>query len=123
MILCAMDFMKVRIKQKLNEEKFMLSILCTIICDICLLSFHTFIGTGFISHHLALTNTFEAALRAVDPSVTLPYWDFTIEGEAVKYVLINLQLSSLKFSFSDCYILVSKLYSRYSNDYLRLKIL
>ena len=49
-----------------------------VMCD----GFHE--GTGFISHHLALTNTFEQSLRAVDPSVTLPYWDFTIEGEAIK---------------------------------------
>ena len=49
-----------------------------VMCD----GFHE--GTGFISHHLALTNTFEESMRAVDPTVTLPYWDFTIEGEAVK---------------------------------------
>ena len=46
-------------------------------CD----SFHE--GTGFFSHHFAITQSFEAALRAVDPSVTLPYWDFTIEGQAI----------------------------------------
>lgn len=49
-----------------------------VMCD----GFHE--GTGFISHHLALTNTFEQSMRAVNPAVTLPYWDFTIEGEAVK---------------------------------------
>lgn len=41
-------------------------------------------GSGFLTHHLALTNSFDAALRAVDPSVTLPYWDFTIEGQQIK---------------------------------------
>ena len=50
-----------------------------IMCD----GFHE--GSGFITHHLALTNTFEAALRSVNPAVTLPYWDFTIEGEAIRY--------------------------------------
>ena len=44
-------------------------------CD----SYHE--GSGFLFHHLALTNAFEASLRSVDPSVTLPYWDFTIEGK------------------------------------------
>ena len=44
-----------------------------VMCD----GFHE--GTGFISHHLALTNTFEQSMRAVNPAVTLPYWDFTIE--------------------------------------------
>ena len=48
-----------------------------VMCD----GFHE--GSGFLTHHLALTNTFEAALRSVDPSVTLPYWDFTIEGQAI----------------------------------------
>jgi hypothetical protein len=40
-------------------------------------------GTGFLTHHLALGLSFEASVRAVDPSVTIPYWDFTIEGEYV----------------------------------------
>ena len=40
-------------------------------------------GSGFLTHHLALTNGVEAAMRAVDPAVTMPYWDFTIEGEAI----------------------------------------
>ena len=48
-----------------------------IMCD----QFHE--GTGFLTHHLALTNSFEASLRAVHPSVTLPYWDFTIEGQKI----------------------------------------
>jgi hypothetical protein len=40
-------------------------------------------GSGFLTHHLAITQSFEAALRSVDPSVTLPYWDFTIEGQQI----------------------------------------
>ncbi len=48
-----------------------------IMCD----AFHD--GSGFLTHHLALTNGVEAAMRAVDPSVTMHYWDFTIEGEAI----------------------------------------
>jgi hypothetical protein len=40
-------------------------------------------GSGFISHHLALGNSFEASIRSIDPKVTVPYWDFSIEGEAV----------------------------------------
>ena len=39
--------------------------------------------TGFLTHHPALTNSVEAAIRSVDPSVTLLYWDFTIEGQAI----------------------------------------
>jgi hypothetical protein len=33
---------------------------------------------------LALTLSFDTSLRAVDPSVILPYWDFTIEGQQIK---------------------------------------
>ena len=48
-----------------------------VMCD----SFHE--GSGFLTHHLAIQNSFEAALRTIDPSVTLPYWDFTIEGQQI----------------------------------------
>lgn len=40
-------------------------------------------GTGFLTHHLAMGVSFEASLRAVNPAVTMPYWDFTIEGEQI----------------------------------------
>ena len=43
-------------------------------------------GTGFMAHHLALTIAFEASVRSVNPAVTIPYWDFTIEGEEIKSV-------------------------------------
>jgi hypothetical protein len=48
-----------------------------IMCDM----FHD--GSGFLTHHLALTNSFENSIRLVDPSVTVPYWDFTREGETI----------------------------------------
>ena len=41
-------------------------------------------GTGFLTHHLAQSLAFEAALRSVNPKVTTPYWDFSIDGEAIK---------------------------------------
>lgn len=40
-------------------------------------------GSGFFTHHFAMTQTFEASLRSIDPSVTVPYWDFTIEGQQI----------------------------------------
>lgn len=40
-------------------------------------------GSGFYPHHMSLTMSFENSLRAVDPSVTLHYWDFTREGQAI----------------------------------------
>ena len=39
-------------------------------------------GSGFLTHHLALSLSFEMSLRAIDRRVTTPYWDFTIEVRA-----------------------------------------
>lgn len=36
-------------------------------------------GNGFLIQHLKMTNIFEKAMLAVDKTVPLPYWDFTIE--------------------------------------------
>lgn len=41
-------------------------------------------GTGFLTHHLALSLAFEKSLRAVNKQLTTPYWDFTIDGELIK---------------------------------------
>lgn len=40
-------------------------------------------GSGFLAHHLALSASFEMALGAIDERVSMPYWDFTKEGEAI----------------------------------------
>ncbi|CAM9254244.1 unnamed protein product [Phaeothamnion confervicola] len=37
-------------------------------------------GAGFVTSHVAYTLMFERALQAVNPSVTVPFWDFTIES-------------------------------------------
>ena len=67
-------------------------------CD----SYHE--GSGFITHHLAMSVSFDAALRAVDPSVTLPYWDFTIEG---RHYCSQLPTPSiLLYHFCDVCILI-----------------
>lgn len=33
--------------------------------------------------HAALTLKFEKAIQAVDPSVSVPYWDYTIDGHLI----------------------------------------
>jgi hypothetical protein len=43
---------------------------------------HIHEGLGFLPQHIKLTNMFEEAVQAVDPSVALPYWDFTIDVAA-----------------------------------------
>mmetsp|Transcript_19557 Transcript_19557/g.43588 ORF Transcript_19557/g.43588 Transcript_19557/m.43588 type:complete len:695 (-) Transcript_19557:276-2360(-) len=36
-------------------------------------------GNGFLTQHIKITNLFEKALQSVDPLVSVPYWDFTID--------------------------------------------
>jgi len=40
---------------------------------------HIHNGNGIILQHIKFTNIFEESLQAIDPSVALPYWDFTID--------------------------------------------
>eukprot|EP00903_Cladosiphon_okamuranus_P022443 g20643.t1 len=37
-------------------------------------------GAGFVTSHIAISLMYEQALQSVNPSIALPYWDFTIEG-------------------------------------------
>ncbi|CAM9655020.1 unnamed protein product [Pylaiella littoralis] len=46
---------------------------CNKTCD----HFHD--GLGFLTTHSLLSNTFEYSLQRVNPKLTLPYWDWTIE--------------------------------------------
>ena len=41
---------------------------------------HIHEGLGFLPQHIKMTNLFEKAMQAVDPSVSLFYWDFTIDS-------------------------------------------
>jgi len=41
---------------------------------------HIHEGLGFLPQHIKITNMFELAMQAVEPSVSLPYWDYTIES-------------------------------------------
>jgi hypothetical protein len=40
---------------------------------------HIHEGLGFLPQHIKLTNMFELAMQAVNPAVSMPYWDFTID--------------------------------------------
>lgn len=44
---------------------------------------HMHDGLGFMTQHTAITALFERALQVVNPAVSLPYWDFTIDGQHV----------------------------------------
>ncbi|CAM9131049.1 unnamed protein product, partial [Discosporangium mesarthrocarpum] len=36
-------------------------------------------GLGFVTSHVLITNVFEASLQSINPMLTMPYWDYTIE--------------------------------------------
>lgn len=40
-------------------------------------------GNGFLTQHVALSAVFERSLQSIDPSLALPYWDFTIDSQAI----------------------------------------
>lgn len=42
-------------------------------------------GVGFLPQHVKLTNWFEKSMQAVDSTVSLPYWDYTIDAYGSVY--------------------------------------
>lgn len=40
---------------------------------------HMHDGLGFLTQHMGLTLSFEQSLQSIDPSISMPYWDFTID--------------------------------------------
>ena len=40
---------------------------------------HVHEGIGFQAQHIKMSNIFEKSMQTVDPSISLPYWDYTIE--------------------------------------------
>jgi len=43
---------------------------------------HIHEGNGFLAQHIKMDMIFEKAIQAVDASISLPYWDYTIESAA-----------------------------------------
>lgn len=37
-------------------------------------------GPGFVTSHVTFSLMFEQSLQSINPSITLPYWDFTLES-------------------------------------------
>ena len=40
-------------------------------------------GAGLYTHHMAFSIEFERALQSVDPAVSLAYWDYSVDSEAL----------------------------------------
>lgn len=41
---------------------------------------HIHEGNGFLTQHVKMDGIFETSMQSVDPSITLPYWDYTVEN-------------------------------------------
>jgi hypothetical protein len=37
-------------------------------------------GAGFVNHHAAITLAFEQSLQAINPSISLPYWEYAYDA-------------------------------------------
>merc|ERR1712196_737262 len=62
---------------------------------------HLHDGLGFLLSHAAFSLEFEQALQAVTPSVTLPFWDFTIDAETIRLNHADFSLFYESLIFSD----------------------
>jgi hypothetical protein len=58
---------------------------------------HIHEGLGFLLQHIKLTNMFESAVQVVNPSVTIPYWDFTRDVAAGKTIYESYIFSEKTF--------------------------
>eukprot|EP00638_Chattonella_subsalsa_P009251 CAMPEP_0117750630 /NCGR_PEP_ID=MMETSP0947-20121206/10488_1 /TAXON_ID=44440 /ORGANISM="Chattonella subsalsa, Strain CCMP2191" /LENGTH=616 /DNA_ID=CAMNT_0005568845 /DNA_START=104 /DNA_END=1951 /DNA_ORIENTATION=+ len=66
---------------------------------------HMHDGMGFIPHHAALTILFERSIQAVNPKVSLPYWDYALDfqkiadlGEGADYMeFLNSEVFTAKY--------------------------
>jgi len=58
---------------------------------------HIHEGNGFMTQHIKMTNIFEMAMQAVDPSVSLPYWDFTIDDMSGKAAHNSIVMTEAMF--------------------------
>ena len=45
---------------------------------------HLHDGFGFMMGHVQLTNMLEKVLQVIDPSMSMPYWEYIIDGENMK---------------------------------------
>jgi len=55
---------------------------------------HIHEGNGFLPQHIKMTNIVEATLQAIDPSIALPYWDFTIDQAEGKTAVSSAIMTS-----------------------------
>jgi hypothetical protein len=60
---------------------------------------HIHEGQGFLFQHLKMSNMFEQSMQAVDPSVSLSYWDYTAETSLVSsYIFQSNTIGSISLT-------------------------
>jgi hypothetical protein len=59
---------------------------------------HLHAGLGFLTHHTALTARAEFSLQAINPRLSMPYWDFTIDSQWMKKNNVKTLSGSIVFS-------------------------
>jgi len=66
---------------------------------------HIHEGLGFLPQHIKITNLYELALQAVNPTVSLPYWDYTYEtGDFSESIMFSEKtFGSLNFPSTNNY--------------------
>ena len=55
-------------------------------------------GLGFLTHHTALSARAEFAMQAINPRLSMPYWDFTIDSQMVQKNSVKTLADSVVFS-------------------------
>ena len=60
----------------------------------CQESDHIHEGNGFMPQHIKMTNIVETSMQAIDPSVAMPYWDFTIDQSEGKSPVSSAVMTS-----------------------------
>jgi len=58
---------------------------------------HIHEGLGFVTQHIKLSNMFELSMQSVNPKVTLPYWEYTIDFEAGNTLFDSVMFSGETF--------------------------
>ena len=58
---------------------------------------HIHEGLGFVSQHIKLSSMFEKSLQSVNPSVSLPYWEFTLESASNTSIYNSIMFSKKTF--------------------------
>lgn len=58
---------------------------------------HIHEGLGFVTQHIKLSSIFEKSLQSVNPVISLPYWEFTVESASNTSIYESIMFSRKTF--------------------------